>query len=217
MGRFIDKECNFAIYNVPKGGGTTIRSWIYFVNTGELALRNQGDGYINQAPKTYSYLRKIGYEVCNFIPWSKGPSICIVRNPINRFISLYLDKIVKEKRCGNPPPSFSDFTCNFARFIKDNDFPHGANRNLNFLEHHFASQSLILGKDEDYYEHIFDISEMNTKVKSYLEKRWGVELPSLHCRKAKKNSEIIPNPKDLKHIEEIYKIDLSCNWICMGL
>ena len=152
MGRFIDTEYNFAIYNVPKGGGTTIRNWIYYAKTGELAIEDQGDGYINQAPKTYSYLRKIGYEVCNFITWPKGPSICIVRNPIHRFISLYNDKIVKEKICGNPPPSFSNFTSNFACFIKDNDFPHGANKNLNYLEHHFAPQSLILGNNEDNYE-----------------------------------------------------------------
>lgn len=217
MGRFIDKEYNFAIYNVPKGGGTTIRNWIYYAKTGELAIEDQGDGYINQAPKTYSYLRKIGYEVCNFIPWSKGPSICIVRNPIHRFISLYNDKIVKEKICGNPPPSFSNFTSNFASFIKDNDFPHGANKNLNYLEHHFAPQSLILGNNQDYYEHIFDITEINTKVKSYLEKRWGIELPSLHCRKTKTLKDVKPTSIDLKYMEEIYKIDLSCNWICRDI
>ena len=214
MGRFVDKECNFAIYNVPKGGGTTLRSWIYFAKKGELALENQGDGYINQASKTHSYLKKIGYEVCNFMPWTKGPSICIVRNPIKRFISLYHDKIVKLKRCGDPPPSFSDFTCNFASFIKDNDFPHPANLSLKNLEHHFAPQSLILGNNKDYYEHIFDITEINTKVKSYLEKRWGIELPSLHCRKTKTLNDVKPSSIDLKYIEEIYRIDLSCNWIC---
>ena len=130
---------------------------------------------------------------------------------------MYKDKIVKEKRCGNPPPSFSDFTSNFASFIKDYDFPHGANKNLNFLEHHFSSQALILGSNEDYYEHIFDISEINTKVKSYLEKRWGIELPFLHCRKAKTSEDVKPSRKDLRNIEEIYRIDLSCNWICRGI
>lgn len=216
MGRFIDKEYNFAIYNVPKGGGTTLRSWIYFAKTGEMALKDEGDGYLNQASKTYSYLREIGYEVCNFINWGKGPSVCIVRNPINRFISLYKDKIVKEKRCGTPPPSFSDFTRNFAEVIKNNDFPHPPNPSLKYLEHHFAPQTLILGNNEDYYEHIFDISEINTKLKSYLEKRWGIELPILHCRKAKMLEDIKPSSRDLKFLEEIYRTDLSCEWICRG-
>ena len=49
MVHFIDKNHGFAIYNAPKGGGTTIRSWIHFAKTGELALRDKGNHYINQA------------------------------------------------------------------------------------------------------------------------------------------------------------------------
>jgi len=48
MGRFIDQENGFAIYNAPKGGGTTIRNFIYFAKTGELAIQNEGGGYLNQ-------------------------------------------------------------------------------------------------------------------------------------------------------------------------
>ena len=55
MGRFIDKNHGFAIYNAPKGGGTTIRSWIYFAKTGELALKDEGEGYINQTKKPANY------------------------------------------------------------------------------------------------------------------------------------------------------------------
>ena len=213
MGRFIDQENGFAIYNAPKGGGTTIRSWIYFAKTGELAIQNEGGGYLNQKPKTYKQLKNIGYEVCNFIPWALGPSICIVRNPVDRFISAYKDKIIREKKCGNPPPSLSEFIDDFERLITTNDHQHGANPNLRYLEHHFAPQTLIFGENKDYFQHIFMMHEISTNLKSYLEKQWGVELPNIHCRKVQKNKTIVPSQGDRKRIEEIYKADFSCEWI----
>jgi hypothetical protein len=213
VGRFVDLSCNFAIYNAPKGGGTTLRSWIYFAKTGEMAVTDEGNGYINQGQKTFKYLADIGYEVCNFIPWSIGPSVCIVRNPVDRFISLYMDKVVREKKCGDPHPSFREFCRNFATIIQTNDHAHGANPALNYLEHHFSPLSLIFGEDKGYYDKIFDISEINTLVKPYLEKQWGLELPSLHCRRANQKEKIIPDKEELRFIEEIYEVDLSLNWI----
>ena len=59
MGRYIDKEHGFAIYNAPKGGGTTIRSWIYFAKTGELELKDEGNGYINQTKKHINCYRRL--------------------------------------------------------------------------------------------------------------------------------------------------------------
>jgi len=213
MGRYIDKEHSFAIYNAPKGGGTTIRSWIYFAKTGELALKDEGDGYINQTKKTYQLLREIGYEVCNFIPWLDGPSICIVRDPVDRFMSIYKDKIQKEKKCGNPPPTISEFVRDFENLVKANDHPHGANPNLNYLDHHFAPQSLIFGTNEDYFEHIFQMNEINTKLKSYLEDRWRLQLPDLHCRKSAKTNKSTLNEEDLYIIKDFYRSDFACDWI----
>ena len=217
MGRFVDRDHGFAIYNAPKGGGTTIRSWIYFAKTGELALRDEGNGYINQAKKTSKSLKEMGYEVCNFIPWMDGPSVCVVRDPVDRFISTYKDKIQREKRCGNPPPTLSEFIRDFENLVKTNDKPHGANPNLNFLEHHFAPQSVILGSDKNYFEHIFRMSEINTKLKEYLEKRWDLQLPDLHCRKAQMSARPTPTKEDLRLLEKIYQLDFACEWISSGL
>lgn len=213
MGRFVDKEHHFALYNVPKGGGTTLRSWIYFSRTGQLAIKDEGAGYINQESKTYKYLKDIGYEVCDFVPWIDGPSVCVVRDPVDRFISLYRDKIVREKRCGEPIPTLGEFCRNFANLMEAHDFPHGANPDLNYLGHHFAPQSLIIGKNKDYFEHIFKMEEIDTSLKVYLEGKWGISLPSLHCRKAEKRSKIIPSTEELLLIREIYKSDYSLDWI----
>ena len=213
MGRFVDKKHHFALYNVPKGGGTTLRSWIYFSRTGQLAIKDEGAGYIQQASQTYKYLRDIGYEVCNFIPWTGGPSVCVVRDPVDRFISLYRDKIVREKRCGEPIPTLGEFCKNFANLIEAHDFPHRVNPSLNYLGHHFAPQSLILGKNKDYFEHIFKMEEIDTSLKIFLEGKWGVELPSLHCRKAEKENKVIPSTEELRLIREIYKTDYALGWI----
>ena len=217
MGRFVDRDHGFAIYNAPKGGGTTIRSWIYFARTGELALKDKGEGYLVQEQKTYKFLNEFGYEVCNFIPWMDGPSVCVVRDPVDRFISTYKDKIQREKRCGNPPPTLSEFIRDFENLVKTNDKPHGANPNLNFLEHHFAPQSVILGSDKNYFEHIFRMSEINTKLKEYLEKRWDLQLPDLHCRKAQMSARLTPTKEDLRLLEKIYQLDFACEWISSGL
>jgi len=57
------------------------------------------------------------------------------------------------------------------------------------------------------------MEEIDTTLKIFLEGKWGVKLPSLHCRKAEIESKVIPSTEELLLIQEIYKTDYSLDWL----
>ena len=77
--------------------------------------------------------------------------------------------------------------------------------------YHFAPQFKQFGKDLSYYDQVFDISEMNTSVKEYLEDKWKIDLPQLHTRKGNSTS-IKLTEYQIKRIKDIYKEDYRIGW-----
>ena len=65
MGLFTDPNNNFTVYDVPKGGGTTVRSWIAFAGTGEYQLAGT-DTYYHENPTAYKLLDEWGYKCVFF-------------------------------------------------------------------------------------------------------------------------------------------------------
>ena len=61
MAFFIDEERKFVVYESPKTGGTTLRSWINFAGTGQLAVSGTKDYYYERAD-VYSSLDDWGYN-----------------------------------------------------------------------------------------------------------------------------------------------------------
>jgi len=207
MGLFTDPNNNFTVYDVPKGGGTTVRSWIAFAGTGEYQLAGT-DTYYHENPTAYKLLDEWGYK-CVFFEKVAGDRICIKRDPVERFISCYKDKVIKEGRL--PGVSIDDLLNDFEETISKNDQPHPSNKDVGYLWFHFAPQVRQLGTVYDYYTHVFDISEVGTKVKAYLEGKWDIVLPDLHCRN-NKSSTIELTDTQVSKIKEIYCEDYQTGW-----
>ena len=89
MGHFISKKHELIIYDAPKTGGTTIRSWIYFYLNGELpeyVHRSQSKSYKNNnyihPPKNFSKDLK-GYKQVKFQKYLNSPNkVPIIINKI---------------------------------------------------------------------------------------------------------------------------------------
>lgn len=208
MGRFTDKQHEFSIYDVPKGGGTTIRSWIHYKYKGNLGIEKINKGYSSQSDDSYKHLHELGFRVEWFNP-VPGEKICIKRDPIQRFVSCYKDKIKREGHCKNV--SFSRFISKTDEIIQRHDFNHTPK--VRFLKYHFAPQHKILGTDKSIYTHVFDISEMDTRVKEYLEDMWKIKLPKLHCRnQSKSRYGLILTKSQRKILEKRYEKDYQIGW-----
>lgn len=209
MGYFTDPNNNFTVYDVPKGGGTTILSWISYAGTGDLLLEGNGE-YYHASNHSYSLLDEWGYS-CDYFKELDGERICVKRDPIKRFISCYKDKVIKENRM--PGVSIEDLIDNFHDLISRYDAPHPSNKNIGYLAYHFAPQAEVLGDSKDYYTHIFDISEISTSVKTYLESKWEIDLPNLHCRNSgKSKSPIELSEEYLEKLRDLYSIDYDTGW-----
>ena len=63
MAFFADEERKFVIYESPKTGGTTLRSWINYAGTGEIMLSGTKD-YYYESNNVYSSLDSWGYQSC---------------------------------------------------------------------------------------------------------------------------------------------------------
>ena len=88
-----------------------------------------------------------------------------------------------------------------------------------YLANHFLPQTYnLLVKEinkkliiiKNYYDLVFDVKEVGTKVKTFLEKKLEIELPKLHTRKQSKKPEV--NGEQIEKIKEIYAIDYKNGW-----
>ena len=208
MGRFTDTNHKFSVYDVSKGGGTTIRSWIHYKYKGNLGIEDKGKGYRSQTDNSYMNLHELGFRVewFNLVP---GEKICIKRDPIERFMSCYKDKVLREKRCRGV--SFNRFVTKMDEIIQRHDFQQTPN--VKFLKYHFAPHHKILGSDKSIYNHVFDISEIDTKVKQYLEDMWKIKLPKLHCRnQSQRRYGLILTKSQRRILEKRYEKDYQVGW-----
>lgn len=207
MGLFTDPNNNFTIYDVPKGGGTTIRAWISYAGSGELQLAGTSDYYYENI--TYSkILNEWGY-LCDWFREVDSEKICIKRDPIDRFISCYEDKIVRE---GFLQGKTLDYIIdNIETIFKEHEYKHPTNPKVGYLWYHFAPQVNQLGKDYNYYNKVFDINDIGIDVKKYLESKWKIILPDIHCRNnSKKKTSLTKSQID--KLKKFYEEDYSVGW-----
>lgn len=210
MAFFIDEERKFVVYESPKTGGTTLRSWINFAGTGQLAVSGTKDYYYERAD-VYSSLDDWGYNYSRFTELEGYEKVCIKREPISRFISCYTDKIVRENHI--PNCDLGDFIDTFDDTLRDHPMKHPSlpGKDIGYLWYHFVPQTYHLGTDKSYYDLVVDTKELSTVLKPYLESKWGVELPDIHTRKQTLEKPSL-SVKQLEQVRRIYHPDFRAGW-----
>ena len=208
MATFFDNKNNFILRDVPKGGGTTIRNWIGYYLTGELKLvaaDSQKVFYYND-DSVAKHIKTNGYVMDLYTPYD-GDAVCVKRDPVERFISCYADKIMRE---GWLKVSLGDLIDNFDEYVDINAEHKQGGTDYGFIWYHFAPQVHQLGPSKDNYTQVFDINEMSD-LREYLQDKWSIELPELHCRNNKRRAFRL-SPKQISKVEEIYKDDYNAGW-----
>lgn len=201
----IYKGRDFAFYISPKTGGTTIRSWIVYSQTETLELQSLGgDEYSIQNGIGQQLITNMGYYYKGFKEVNSPVKVCVKRDPVSRFLSCYTDKILRE-RCANLTV---DDILNDQNVLKQGRLD-GVNPGY-YLENHFLPQTHYLGEDISYYDIVFDVSEVGTKVKNFLEEKLGCNLPELHTRKQEKKPDLTED--QVAKIKQIYAIDYKNQW-----
>lgn len=210
MAYFIDEERKFIVYESPKTGGTTLRSWINYAATGELMISGTKE-YYHESPNVYSLLDDYGYDYSEFKSFDGYETLCIKRDPVNRFISCYTDKILREGQIQNC--DLDNFIDNFDEILKEHPFMHPSlkGKNIGFLWYHFVPQTYHIGDKKEYYDYVIDTNEITTKLKPFLEEKWDIKLPNIHTRK-QDIVKISLSKYQIEKVKEIYKSDYESGW-----
>ena len=234
MGHCLIDQASLVLYDAPKTGGTTLRFWLHFYFTGELPSVSARPGsdnlnkYIYGDKRFSSLIREFGYRQSRFVSYTSSglKKVCIIRDPIERFISCFNDKIVSEGKWKKFPSMTSPN--DLTGFLRDSHLlspsfkwrlkrkiGFGNDLNGNYLGFHFSPYSFHYGVNPDYYDYIFWTSQLNTSFKHFLEETFALELPSLHTR----NSSQLNDSTFLKHdthnsdlIRDFCSDDYTSSW-----
>ena len=164
-----------AYYLTPKCGTRTLFGWSALIKEPNL---------YNEHPEWFIENRQeIEYpELAAKIKKIENPThdqtirFCIVRDPIERFVSAFTNRILFHKK-PNVEISISTFIENMDDLLEQKIY---ANAKI-----HFRTQTHYIGKDTGIYTHIFSINEIN-KLKNMLEVHTNICLPDIHLQKSGK-------------------------------
>lgn len=212
MSYFTDSENDFAIYDAPKTGGTTLRLWICYAGTGEMMTENPfpGTEYFKDNRRSYDQLMDWGYELLGgFGNPDVSTKVCIKRDPVKRFISCYRDKILLEKRCNVSVDDlidhYDEVVAKVPQYMWD--------MKTSYIKFHFDPQTFHFGNDTSFFDNVFDVSEVGTGVKKFLEGKWEIELPEIHARDSRG---VVPElqltDSQIKKIKKFYQVDYDNGW-----
>ena len=201
----IYKSKNFSIYISPKTGGTTIRSWLVFSETDTLEIQDNGNGYVTQNGIGQQLITNMGYWYKGFKEVNSSCKVCVKRDPVSRFLSCYTDKILRERIVDL---SIDDILNDWDSLKTGRGDP--LNPGTYYLANHFLPQTYYLGDNKKYYDIVFDVKEVGTKVKTFLEEKLEIEIPELHTRKQEKKPELTED--QVEKIKEIYAVDYKNGW-----
>lgn len=196
------KERNGVLYvPIPKIACTTLKSHMYF-----LINNKPFEPYIvgNKTKWIHDWSQTLFYD-----DWSTSELLhdadrnlelfrfCIVRDPIQRVLSCYKNRIIHHKDLSKPydlkhivahnlleSPSLEYFVDHIESYV----------RNIPAIHHHISPMERYLGNDLSFYSNIYDISEIDSELIPKLE--------SIFCQ-------TIPLKKEQKSNSAMYLEDLK--------
>ncbi|EGV27593.1 hypothetical protein ThidrDRAFT_4592 [Thiorhodococcus drewsii AZ1] len=203
----------FEFYDAPKNGGTTVRLWLKYAE-GSLPADFARDGYYTLAgvglPRQWTDT-VMGPQPF-FAHGAKGNRRwCITRDPVERFISAYTDKILRETLT-----SWSVDTC--LDLLESGEMERIA-RSTNPTRRkqaacHLLGQCIWFGRDRGYFDHVFSIAEMD-RVREFCEdKVFKMPLPAFHGRNQSRSGidRVIISAAQRDRLERIFAEDYEVGW-----
>ena len=205
-------ELNGSEYHfAPKNAGTTVRMWLKHYEGQLPEFTHRTDYYTLHGIGLPSLWIDNSIREPRFFSPGKAGAIrwCIKRDPVDRFISAYTDKVLHEALVDwsvDICPSMLE-TGEMDRLARD--------KKVNWLAAiHFIQQSAWLGTSADAYDHVFDIGEMD-RVKQFCEDVvFKIRLPALHARNQARSGveKVQLTAYQRARVERIFSSDFAAGW-----
>lgn len=172
-------------FAATKCASRTMLGYIFYLQNGflpnRLSVVNKGVKFTTNNPLKYTY------------------RMCIVRDPIERFISAYCNR-VNMNGVNTEYLSISDVIDKVKN--GDEEF---RKKYFQFFSH---IKPLIkhYGTSPKYFTHIFNTNQMG-EVKKFIEEQSGRELPDIHLNKSLIQAKPILSESEIDFLKRYYKID----------
>ena len=192
-----------AYYKTPKCGSRTILGWAALLKEPNLITEHPEWFQESRQKIEYTEIRSNLTAYTESLTHNQKIRFCIVRDPVERFISAFTNRILFHKK-PEINVSIDEFIDNFDNILSQENFKKG-----NFYKNlaiHFTTQVYYIGAKPELYTHIFNIKELY-KVKDLLETHTGIKLPNLHLQKSGNIKKPLLNDKQTEWIKNKYKID----------
>lgn len=181
-------EHKIAYYPTPKVGCSSVKSALY-----ELA---HGKPHEGTPEKPWVHDHYISSEYERLEQPDSFYKFCIVRDPIDRLASAYLNRVVTYRELGEVP-SFPDFVRSLERYRMSSPS----------IRHHTDGQWFFIGFDLGYFDRVFSFDEINV-IPAEIEAATGhrIELP--HLQKGD-GSTLVPEGPEIWRLTEHYEMDYA--------
>jgi hypothetical protein len=203
----------YEFYDAPKNGGTTIRLWLKLAEGG-LPEAFDATGYYSLAGlgRPQAWMDTVMSHSPFFAPGLSGSHRwCIVRDPLERFISAYTDKILREQLA-----AWSVDQC--IEMLASGEMlqlaRHAASRPQRRAACHLLAQSTWFGSSRRYFHTVFQLSSMHL-VKAFCEEHvFQMALPAFHAR----NQSCTPihrislTQSQADRLSDVYQSDYDAGW-----
>lgn len=178
-----------AYYPTPKVGCSSVKSALY-----QLA---HGKPYEGTPGKPWVHDHYVSEEFRRIDEADRFYKFCIVRDPIDRLVSAYLNRVVAYKELGPEPPDFPTF----VRYLEQYRM---SDQNI---RHHTDGQWFFIGMDLGYFDRVFSFDEISV-IPAEIEAETGhrIELP--HLQKGD-GATLVPEGPEIWRLTEHYEMDYA--------
>lgn len=200
-------------YDAPKNGGTTVRLWLKYAEGG-LPSDFDCEGYYTLAGigLPWQWTDTVMGPRPFFSPGAEGNCRwCITRDPVERFVSAYTDKILREALAPWDVETCFDMLEN-GEMDRIARLP--GTKPMKQAACHLLGQCAWFGSDRSYFNKVFSIAEMD-RVREFCEDVvFKISLPKFHGRRQSRSgiSKIRLSAAQIDRLERIHAEDYQVGW-----
>ena len=170
-------ELKLLYISVPKCACTSLKNCMYFLENKDNFKTYKNNGQYIDIHKLYQssyfdiYIKKIQkkYDISTFT------KICLIRDPIKRFISAYTNRVKHHKELSVKVMKSLDLTNdmadpNFYKFV--NNF--NIYKKVRSIKHHTDSISKYIGTEPSFYDKIYNIENID-EISVFLKDKYNID------------------------------------------